>query len=118
MMLFAITTILGWYWYAETAVTYLFGVRFKSVMKLLLIVMIGVSAVSIYEVRTVMRLGKEAAEEKRQSREEAHEAKMREAVAKEIERLKAEGLTPEDLEVQHDTGETDPGTDRRPDDPA
>ena len=85
---------------------------------LLLIVMIGVSAVSIYEVRTVMRLGKEAAEEKRQSREEAHEAKMREAVAKEIERLKAEGLTPEDLEVQHDTGETDPGTDRRPDDPA
>lgn len=44
LMLFAFTTILGWYWYAETAVTYLFGVRFKSVMKLLLILMIIVGA--------------------------------------------------------------------------
>ena len=44
LMLFAFTTILGWYWYAETAVTYLFGVRFKAVMKLLLIVMIIVGA--------------------------------------------------------------------------
>ena len=44
LLLFATTTILGWYWYAETAVTYLFGVRFKSVMKLLLIAMIVVGA--------------------------------------------------------------------------
>jgi AGCS family alanine or glycine:cation symporter len=44
LLLFATTTILGWYWYAETAVTYLFGVRFKSVMKLLLIVMIVLGA--------------------------------------------------------------------------
>lgn len=44
LMLFAFTTILGWYWYAETAVTYLFGVRFKAVMKLLLIFMIIVGA--------------------------------------------------------------------------
>ena len=51
MMLFAITTILGWYWYAETAVTYLFGVRFKSVMKLLLIVMIilGASGAQLFD---------------------------------------------------------------------
>lgn len=44
LLLFAVTTILGWYWYAETAVTYLFGVRFKSVMKLLLITMIIIGA--------------------------------------------------------------------------
>ena len=44
LLLFAITTILGWYWYAETAVTYLFGVRIKPVMKLLLIAMIIVGA--------------------------------------------------------------------------
>lgn len=51
MMLFAITTILGWYWYAETASTYLFGVRFKPVMKLLLIVMIilGASGAQLFD---------------------------------------------------------------------
>ncbi len=44
LMLFAFTTILGWYWYAETAMTYLFGVRFKSILKLLLIAMIFIGA--------------------------------------------------------------------------
>lgn len=44
LMLFAFTTILGWYWYAETAMTYLFGVRFKSILKLLLMVMIFIGA--------------------------------------------------------------------------
>ena len=44
LMLFAFTTILGWYWYAETAVTYLLGVRVKAVMKLLLIMMILIGA--------------------------------------------------------------------------
>ena len=44
LMLFAFTTILGWYWYAETAMTYLFGVRFKSVLKLILIAMIFIGA--------------------------------------------------------------------------
>ena len=33
LALFAFTTILGWYWYAETAATYLFGIGFKPVMK-------------------------------------------------------------------------------------
>ena len=44
LLLFAFTTILGWYWYAETAVTYLLGVRVKAVMKLLLIMMILIGA--------------------------------------------------------------------------
>ena len=44
LLLFAFTTILGWYWYAETAVTYLFGVWCKPLMKILWILMILVGA--------------------------------------------------------------------------
>ena len=44
LLLFAFTTILGWYWYAETAVTYLLGIGAKTVMKLLLIMMIFIGA--------------------------------------------------------------------------
>ena len=44
LLLFAFTTILGWYWYAETAVTYLFGVWCKPVMKVLWIAMIVIGA--------------------------------------------------------------------------
>ncbi|MBQ7155205.1 MAG: transporter substrate-binding domain-containing protein, partial [Synergistaceae bacterium] len=43
-LLFTFTTTLGWYWYAETAITYMFGVRVKSVMKLLMITMILIGA--------------------------------------------------------------------------
>lgn len=51
MLLFAFTTILGWYWYAETAMTYLFGVRFKTVLKLILIVtiLIGASGAQLFD---------------------------------------------------------------------
>lgn len=44
LSLFAFTTILGWYWYAETAGTYLFGVRFKPVMKVIWIILIILGA--------------------------------------------------------------------------
>lgn len=44
LSLFAFTTILGWYWYAETASTYLFGVGFKPVMKFIWIVLIVLGA--------------------------------------------------------------------------
>lgn len=44
LLLFAFTTILGWYWYAETAVTYLFGVWCKPLMKVLWIAMILIGA--------------------------------------------------------------------------
>ena len=44
LLLFAFTTILGWYWYAETAITYLFGVWTKPIMKILWIVMIVIGA--------------------------------------------------------------------------
>ena len=44
LLLFAFTTILGWYWYAETAVTYLFGVWCKPLMKILWIAMVLIGA--------------------------------------------------------------------------
>ena len=44
LLLFAFTTILGWYWYAETAVTYLFGIWCKPIMKVLWIAMILIGA--------------------------------------------------------------------------
>ncbi len=44
LLLFAFTTILGWYWYAETAITYLFGLWTKPIMKILWIAMILIGA--------------------------------------------------------------------------
>ena len=44
LALFAFTTILGWYWYAETAATYLFGIWFKPVMKVMWIALILLGA--------------------------------------------------------------------------
>ena len=43
-LLFTFTTTLGWYWYAETAITYLLGVRVKTIIKLLMITMIIIGA--------------------------------------------------------------------------
>ena len=44
LALFAFTTILGWYWYAETAATYLVGIWFKPVMKVIWIALILIGA--------------------------------------------------------------------------
>ena len=53
----------------------------------LLVIMLAVSAMAIYEVRTVVLVSKEAKAEKI---EDAREQMMREAIDREIERLKAE----------------------------
>ncbi|MDR3354839.1 MAG: sodium:alanine symporter family protein [Synergistaceae bacterium] len=42
--LFAYSTILGWYWYAETSMTYLFGIWCKPVFKLSWIAMIVIGS--------------------------------------------------------------------------
>jgi AGCS family alanine or glycine:cation symporter len=44
LALFAFTTILGWYWYAETATTYLLGVWFKPFMKVIHIALVFLGA--------------------------------------------------------------------------
>lgn len=44
LALFAFSTILGWYWYGETAAVYVFGVKFIPVMKVLWIIFIILGA--------------------------------------------------------------------------
>jgi len=44
LALFAFSTILGWYWYGETAAVYVFGVKFIPVMKILWILFIILGA--------------------------------------------------------------------------
>ncbi|MDR1481766.1 MAG: sodium:alanine symporter family protein [Synergistaceae bacterium] len=44
IMLFAYTTIIGWYWYAETSATYLFGMWCKPLFKLIWIALIVTGA--------------------------------------------------------------------------
>lgn len=64
----------------------------------ILVIMLIVLAISVYELRTVVLLGRRVREE---SREEKHERLMREAIDREIERLKAEGLPGEAAAVQN-----------------
>ena len=44
LSLFAFTTILGWFWYSETAAVYIFGVKIKPVVKALFIAMAFIGA--------------------------------------------------------------------------
>jgi AGCS family alanine or glycine:cation symporter len=44
LALFAFSTILGWYWYGETAATYIFGIKVIPVMKVLWIVFVVLGA--------------------------------------------------------------------------
>ena len=71
---------------------------------ILLVIMLAVVAVAVYEVRTVIQIGKEVRQE---SREEQQERLMQEAVAREVERLKAEGLPP-DAQAQNTIEKTEP----------
>ena len=50
LSLFAFTTILGWFWYSETAAVYIFGVKVKPVVKTLFIVvtLLGASGEFIF----------------------------------------------------------------------
>ncbi len=80
---------------------------FASPRKLLMIlVIIPISAAAVYEVVTVGRLTRKAAEENRISAEERHEQLMREAIEAEKKRLEEEGYRPED-EPEPDEPEED-----------
>ena len=83
---------------------------FKKVA--LLVIMLAVLAMAVYEVRTVILVGKEAKAEKI---EDAHEQLMRKAIDREIERLKAEheasGVLPEPVpqsDIQKAAAKTPP----------
>lgn len=62
---------------------------------LLLIVLVVMTFISMYEVRTVLKIGQKAVEERRQEAEKKHEKAVREAIEREKLRLEAEGYEPE-----------------------
>lgn len=81
---------------------------FADLRKLVLLaVMIGVSVVAFYEMRTIMQLGRQVAEERQAHEAQQKEALIREAVEREIRRLESEGLPPGLQEEQHDTRSLD-----------
>lgn len=69
---------------------------FVNMKKLLiLIVVIVMTCISLYEVKTVLKIGQKVAEERKHEDAEKHEKAMREAIEKEKLRLEAEGYEPE-----------------------
>ncbi|MBR1862910.1 MAG: signal peptidase I [Ruminococcus sp.] len=83
---------------------------FASPRKLLLIlVIIPISLISVYELRSLAKIGSEIAKEK-ESPEDAKERLMREAIEKEKQRLMEEGYEPEEVradEPREDNEEKD-----------
>ncbi len=63
---------------------------------LLLLVMIPTTVIAIYELKTVMKLGKKMTEDNKESEKERHDAAVREAIEKEKRRLEEIGYRPED----------------------
>ena len=84
---------------------------------ILMVIMITITAMALYEVRTVMNLGAKIAAEKKEKQETDKNARMREAIAQEVERLRREGLSAEELKQQDDPGKTDETEDGRPNRP-
>lgn len=90
---------------------------FADARKLILLaVMIAVSCTAFYELRTVMQLGKQVSQERKERLAAEQEASMREAIEREVARLEAEGL-PTEQEDQHDTGTLDEAKDGHSDRP-
>lgn len=81
---------------------------FMNVKKiLLLLVVIPILLVSIYEAKTVVKLGREITEKEKMTPEEKREAAMREAIEKEKKRLEEMGYTPENEVNTSESRETD-----------
>ena len=78
---------------------------------LLLLVVIPMTLISLYEAKTVVKIGREAARKEKLSPEERREAAMREAIEKEKRRLEEIGYSPENevntIESREDNKEKD-----------
>lgn len=74
---------------------------------LLLLVMIPLSWIAFYEARTIIKIGKKAAEEKGRLEEEKREAAIRAAIEREKRRLEEIGYTPGDEVNAFESRETD-----------
>ncbi|MCR4889933.1 MAG: signal peptidase I [Ruminococcus sp.] len=79
---------------------------FANFRKLLLLaVMLVVSGISVYELKTLVRFSREAAEKRKETAEEKHEEAVREAIEKEKRRLEEIGYTQEDEVNSLESGE-------------
>ena len=78
---------------------------------LLLVVMIVILRIAVYEVKSVVKIGKKAAEESEKAAEQAHEAKIRAAIEAEKRRLAEIGYTEESEVNTVDAGEDHEETD-------
>ena len=74
---------------------------------LLLLVVIPMTAIAIYEAKTVVKIGREADAKEELTPEEKHEAAMREAIEKEKRRLEEIGYSPENEVNTIEPRETD-----------
>ena len=74
---------------------------------LLMLVVIPMTLIALYEAKTVMKIGREAAEKESLSPEEKYEAAMREAIEKEKRRLEEIGYSPENEVNTIESRETD-----------
>ncbi len=74
---------------------------------LLLLVMITMSVIALYETRSLMKLGRKAAEEQKEIAEKQREAAIREAIEAEKRRLAETGFTAEDEVNTVESGKTD-----------
>ena len=81
---------------------------FVNVKKLLLLlVVIPMLFISLYEAKTVVKIGREVAEKEKLTPEEKREAAMREAIEKEKKRLEETGYSPENEVKTIESRETD-----------
>ena len=81
---------------------------FVDLKKLIILaVVIAMTFISLYEVKTVLRISRKVIEERRQEAEEKHNEAMRQAIEKEKLRLEAEGYDPEKEVNMSESRETD-----------
>ena len=81
---------------------------FMNIKKLLLIIVVlPMTYIAFYEVRTLMKIGKEAAESSREEADRKREAAVREAIEREKRRLEEMGYDPEKEVKLSESRETD-----------
>ena len=81
---------------------------FMNIKKLLLIIVVlPMTYIALYEVRTLMKIGKEAAESSREEADRKREAAVREAIEREKRRLEEMGYDPEKEVKLSESRETD-----------
>jgi hypothetical protein len=74
---------------------------------LLILVVIPMTWIALYEVRSLMKIGREAAENNREEADRKRQAAIREAIEREKRRLEETGYDPENEVKLSESRETD-----------